>query len=539
MSGNSEYKPEVGWTATEGTISVYFFLFLSLLALTFVLCNKLHHSSISSFFPEAGLIIIVGVCAGGFFSLFPGGSSSGTDTENYSDYGDQDDDEKEHVVVKGLLSFSAKAFFVALLPPIIFNSGYHIKNELFARHIVPILLYACVGTVVSTFAIAFILKLAVDLNMTNGFEPSLAELLTFGALISATDPVSTLAIFQTKKVDPQLFYLVFGESVMNDAVGLVLFSTFAKFVGHEENVTRIAFASFVFGIDFLYIFGGSCALGIFTGAASAYLFKVIDMKETTILELSLYVLLIYFPFFAAESLRLSGIVTILFTGITAKRYAEPNLSEQTQQSADSLFRVLAHLAESAIFLELGLSLFGIPRGITHLTFILVAFLACLIGRALNIYPISFAINKKLIQPNRLEQRGEDNDNTFGASLPNIISLSNDLQVSAKTSHMLWYSGLRGAVAYACAKSFPDDLGHQSNFVATTMWIILITIFLFGSTTDAVLKKLHIDVDVDEDQYFEERRKIRSNGILSKLGEYFSTQRFLILKSFKTYLLFIS
>ena len=527
MGNSSEYTPTVGWTATEGTISVYFFLFLSLLAITFILCNKLHHSPISSFFPEAGLIILIGICAGGFFALFQKLSSSSSDAEvdgdkDYSGYDDiygvQEQEGNENIVVEGLLSFSAKSFFVALLPPIIFNSGYHIKNELFSRHIVPIFLYACVGTAISTIVVALILKLAVEWNWTGDFEPSLAELLTFGALISATDPVSTLAVFQTKKVDPQLFYLVFGESVMNDAVGLVLFNTFGKFVGHEENVVKIASAAFAFAIDFLYIFCGSCVLGIFTGVASAYLFKIINMKETMLLELSLYVLLIYFPFFAAESLRLSGIVTILFTGITAKRYAEPNLSDQTQENADSLFRVLAHLAESAIFLELGLSLFGIPRGITHAGFIFVAFVACLIGRALNIYPLSFVINKKLIQSNVSFQLKQSGDTSF-SSLPEIVSLSADLRVSSKTSHMLWYAGLRGAVAYACAKSFPNDLNHQSDIVATTMWIILITVFLFGTTTDAALNVLKIDVDIDEDEYFEERKDVQSNGILNKLGGY--------------------
>ena len=63
--------------------------------------------------------------------------------------------------------------------------------------------------------------------------------LTFGALISATDPVSTLAVFQELRVDPTLFYIVFGESVLNDAVGIVLFRTFSKFVGFSRSAGTI------------------------------------------------------------------------------------------------------------------------------------------------------------------------------------------------------------------------------------------------------------------------------------------------------------
>jgi len=494
---NGSYTPVIGWTASENTISVYFLLFLSLLALVLILSSKLHHSHwLASILPEAGLIIIVGIAAGAFFSIFE-------DTGNGSNGDDVNDDGVHNgdVVVDGLLSFSPKVFFVALLPPIIFNSGYHIKRELFFRHIVAIFLYACIGTTISTAVVAMFMEMVVRSDLTGGFAPSLAENLTFGALISATDPVSTLAVFQMKRVDPQLFYLVFGESVMNDAVGLVLFDALSKFVGHEQSIGKDTIAAVGFFIDFGYIFVGSLVLGVVSGAMVAYILKVVDMRETRLLELSLYVLIIYLPFFAAETLRLSGIVTILFTGISAKRYAEPNLSDTTTDDADSLFRVLAHLAESAIFLELGLSLFGLPSGVAHVKFIFWAFIACLLGRALNVYPISFFYNRYLGKKVATLSGPNDAPLVDDAMASRIRA---EKEVDMKTSHMLWFSGLRGAVAYACAKTFPDALGNRSSFVSITMWIILLTVFVFGSTTDCALKSLHIETDIDEDKYLKER-----------------------------------
>jgi sodium/hydrogen exchanger 8 len=87
--------------------------------------------------------------------------------------------------------------------------------------------------------------------MGTTFTPTMLELLTFGALIAATDTVSVLSVLQSKKVDPHLFYLVFGESALNDAVALVLFSTFSDFLKIAFNGTRnIAVDDFAFLLVF-------------------------------------------------------------------------------------------------------------------------------------------------------------------------------------------------------------------------------------------------------------------------------------------------
>jgi NhaP-type Na+/H+ or K+/H+ antiporter len=90
----------------------------------------------------------------------------------------------------------------------------------------------------STLIVAFSLDYVVQKKILTSISMTFPELAAFGALISATDPVSTLAVFQAKKVDLQLFYLVFGESVVNDAVGLVLFDTCSKIVMNDEDVSK-------------------------------------------------------------------------------------------------------------------------------------------------------------------------------------------------------------------------------------------------------------------------------------------------------------
>lgn len=214
----------------EEGISVYFVLFSALLALTLVLAKYLHdRPRLASLLPEAGMVLIVGVVFGALINVLfiPDNNNQQQQTQsqnNNYDNNANDDDATQAVdqeVAESLLSFSDEVFFLFLLPPIIFNSGYHLRKELFFRHITPIILFAVLGTTISALVIATFLQFVHQMQWMEGredFHPTFTELLTFGALISATDPVSTLAVFQVKRVDPQLFYLVFGESVLNDAV---------------------------------------------------------------------------------------------------------------------------------------------------------------------------------------------------------------------------------------------------------------------------------------------------------------------------------
>jgi hypothetical protein len=109
------------------------------------------------------------------------------------------------------------------------------------------------------------------------------------------------------------------------------------------------------------------------------------------------------------------------------------------------------------------------------------------------------------------------------AMPATLTLEarRDQKIEAKTANMLWFSGLRGAVAYACVKTFPDTFGHQKEFVATTMAIVLITVFVFGGTTELVLNLLKIEVDVDEDIYIEKYlRADPLTGFIHNLGMFF-------------------
>ena len=139
----------------------------------------------------------------------------------------------ENVVIQET-TFDPELFFNILLPPIIFHAGYSMKKQFFFRNIGSILTFAFIGTILSTFAVAGIMY-----GVTLMFAPlskimTFIDTLRFGALISATDPVTILAIFSDLNVDVNLYALVFGESVLNDAVAIVITRTIELYEEAEQ-----------------------------------------------------------------------------------------------------------------------------------------------------------------------------------------------------------------------------------------------------------------------------------------------------------------
>jgi len=182
----------------------------------------------------------------------------------------------------------------------------------------------------------------------------LLECFAFGALISATDPVTVLAIFKELRADINLYSNVFGESVFNDAVAIVLFRAILSFDSQKFSGLSIL-AAF---LQFLIIFVGSLLCGGLWGLAGALAFKHSQLSRYVSLESAAFILFAYCSYLAAECLTLSGIVSILFCGITMAHYTSENLSRFSQAFSAEFFEVLATLAETFVFVYLGMAFFS-------------------------------------------------------------------------------------------------------------------------------------------------------------------------------------
>mmetsp|Transcript_38347 Transcript_38347/g.98738 ORF Transcript_38347/g.98738 Transcript_38347/m.98738 type:complete len:536 (-) Transcript_38347:133-1740(-) len=436
------------------------------------------------------------------------------------------------------------------------------KRRTFFRNIFPICMLAFVGTVVSMVGTALLVYGA-------GFAPgiwnlTLVESLTFGALISATDPVTTLAIFQSVHADVDLYAIVFGESVLNDAVGTALYETMVGFNPEKpcDNATifysggstatietqqcteinqttsvaqlkdcqssltcycpglsQVNFtgatsvsvpycanrdpvdAGVVFtGIgQFLLIFFGSLAIGAVVGLAASLTYKLskLNKSEFITVEIGLLVLFPYIAWMLAQGAGLSGIVSILFCGILMAHYCYNNLSPSAQDHSRRLFKIVATLAELFIFIYLGLALFSFDEFwdcaaasstiSEHVSLIIVTILICLVTRVMNVLP-----NIAIVNAFRPKHH----------------------KINAKFQLVIWYSGLRGAMAFAL--SVKAMIAFRTNGVmimTLTIFVVIVTVIFIGGGTSALLTKL----DVKERSVEEETNNYDGSGLLKRGG----------------------
>jgi len=160
-----------------------------------------------------------------------------------------------------------------LVPPILFESGYSLNHKDFFRNFTAIVLFATIGTVIS----AIVTGMSLFLLAQHGYITSIdaespKEALLLGALLSATDPVATLATLGQLKVEPQLYSIIFGESVLNDAVAIVLFQTIQRLPPNTR--FHISAAEAVRALsNFVGVGLGSVLLGSFVGLLASFVTK--------------------------------------------------------------------------------------------------------------------------------------------------------------------------------------------------------------------------------------------------------------------------
>jgi sodium/hydrogen exchanger-like protein 6/7 len=215
------------------------------------------------------------------------------------------------------VSFDYQMFFNLLLPPIILASGYELHQGNFFRNIGSILTFAFAGTFISAVALGLILFIWTRLNL-DGVSINFVEAMSIGATLSATDPVTILAIFNTYKVDPKLYTVIFGESILNDAIAIVLFETAQKYKEGtgDKHLTPLALFESI-GI-FLFVFFGSLLIGLVIGMVTSLILKFTYIRRSPKTESCIIVLIAYASYFFSNAIHMSGEYTgSVFSGSDA------------------------------------------------------------------------------------------------------------------------------------------------------------------------------------------------------------------------------
>ncbi|WAR28637.1 SL9A7-like protein [Mya arenaria] len=195
---------------------------------------------------------------------------------------------EEEAPLEKTVTFDPEIFFNVFLPVIIFEAGYSMKRRHFFRNFGAIVMYAFVGTTVSCMVVG---GLMFAITRFLPFEFTVNDCFFFGAIISATDPVTVLAIFNDLNVDVTLYALVFGESVLNDAVAIVLSGSveaYGKGGGGEGFSVNALFKALG---NFLGIFGGAFLIGSVFGMVTALLTKYTKLRDFPVLETALFFLM--------------------------------------------------------------------------------------------------------------------------------------------------------------------------------------------------------------------------------------------------------
>ncbi|GAA6018318.1 hypothetical protein JCM10207_000803 [Rhodosporidiobolus poonsookiae] len=391
-------------------------------------------------------------------------------------------------VVQSMIAFRSTILLNVLLPPIILNSGYALKQENFFRNFAVILSFAFAGTFIS----AVVLGVVVYLYSLLGFEHlslTIIECLLFGSTLSATDPVTILAIFNALHVDPKLYSVIFGESILNDAVAIVMFETLSQFHGEKVHVL-----SFFHGVGiFLLTFCISMALGVCFGLGCSLMLKHSELGRYTEIEACLVLLIAYTSYFFSNALTMSGIVSLLFCGITLKHYAFHNMSRRTQRTTRYVFGSLAQLCENFIFIYLGLSLFTQTQLVYKPMFIIVTAIAVCIARYCAVFPISKLINVVF------RARGARQD-----EIPHSYRV------------MLFWAGLRGAVGVALAQGLKGE--HAVTLQTTCLVAVVLTTVLFGGTIQRMIEILGIRTGMDAGEADDESSEDEGVYHLAAMGD---------------------
>eukprot|EP00927_Polykrikos_kofoidii_P040757 TRINITY_DN34783_c0_g2_i1.p1 TRINITY_DN34783_c0_g2~~TRINITY_DN34783_c0_g2_i1.p1 ORF type:complete len:661 (-),score=106.13 TRINITY_DN34783_c0_g2_i1:67-2049(-) len=375
------------------------------------------------------------------------------------------------------LQFSGEFFFHVLLPPIIFEAGLSLETKVFVDNLGAILAFAVGGTLISTWVVSSGLYKVAETGLFGlAVTPHLGiQCHLFGALISATDPVATIALFGSSRfrADPLLHSLVNGESVLNDAVAIVLFTTLSHHMGSEQTPSLVSIP--ILGHFFLVSLG-STIVGFVAGAVLSFCFcQSKYLRRFPDFEISTMCLGAYLTFALSQLLGLSGIVSLFFFGIVLAHYNYYNLSEASKVASKITFGTLAKMAEWCVFLYLGsVAAHAVARFHWHIALMIYTAFVIIVARAAHIFPLTMLLNVG-------RQR---------------------TKIDRNMTLMMWISGLRGAIAFALALRVPCDDGrfeprgseqcrNSDLFVTTTISVVVLTTLVVGTAMEHVATYLRV------------------------------------------------
>ncbi len=352
------------------------------------------------------------------------------------------------------IELTPELILAILLPPLVFEAAFHLNIDKLRRNTGTILLLAIPGVILTTLITGGIVSFGAGIP--------LSAALVFGALIAATDPVSVVAIFRRIGAPKRLEVMLEGESLFNDGTAIVLFGIALGALGTGD------FSVVQGTIDFLIIAGGGIVVGLVIGAIAIPLLARIDDH---LVETTLTTLIAFGSYLVAEQLHVSGVLAVVIAGLIAGNIGRKEMSPTTRIAVLNFWEYVAFLANSVIFLVIGLEV-DLPGLVADWQPILWAIVAVLVSRAAGIYGLS----------------------RLGRPIP------------SNWRHVMWWGGLRGAIALALALSVPLSMGEErTTLLHMAFGVVLFTLLVQGLSMEGLVKRLGLVTQSEEQTDYQIRR----------------------------------
>lgn len=344
--------------------------------------------------------------------------------------------------VRMQLQLSRDLIFSIFLPPLVFEAALCIQWKELQKDLPVVALLATAGVVLAAVVTAAGMHYALDWDWASG--------IVFGVLIAATDPVSVIATFKEAGVTGRLRLLIESESLLNDGTAAVAFvAVLGMLAGERHDVLSVA------GTLVLTIGGGA-----FFGAVVGFGFMLLAGRTTDYLvEITLTTLAAYGSFFVAEHYHCSGVISALTAGLVVGNYRPGGLiSDSGRHALETFWEYVAFVVNSLIFI-----LIGAQEAQQHFTAmwlpVLVAIVLVTFGRAVAIYPLC------------------------------AVFARSALKVERRHQHLLFWGGLRGALALALALALPEGISRHDSIVTITFAVVAFSVFAQGLTFTPLLRRL--------------------------------------------------
>ncbi|MGB9178712.1 MAG: Na+/H+ antiporter [Pyrinomonadaceae bacterium] len=345
---------------------------------------------------------------------------------------------------------SPDLILLIFLPALLFEAAWNLRLSELRANLLPILMLATVGVFLSVGIIGSIIHFGIGLPW--------ASALLFGAIISATDPVSVLALFKKLGAPERLSVIIEGESLLNDGTAVVVFRILLGIVVGTMATQSIGSLILSSLGAFAFVVLGGLVVGAGVGFITS---KVTSYFDDHLLEITLTTIAAYGSFLLAEALHVSPVIAVLVAGVVIGNYGwHIGMSPNTQVAVDSFWEYAAFVVNSLVFLLIGLEipLSMLGQYVKHIAWALLALIA---ARVLVIYGL-MALSNRLAEP-----------------------------VPARWQHILFWGGLRGSLSIALVLSLPLAVPDRTLLVAMTFGAVMISLLAQGLTISPLLRWLRV------------------------------------------------